>query len=212
MRFRRKAETVPVVTHAVDSDVYSGVDIGVDIDAFARAVDPRRLDDGQFVQLIDVLDMLGRVGTGIELAKMRTDTFVWFVSRASTTQLEQLMAHPHLRHVVFDEIFRRMSEHLDPARAATLKAVVHWRFTGGADNGADDYDRFETVIESGTCASRREPTADARATLTLSPVDFLRAVTGEVNVAILFMRGKVKVRGDIAFAAGLINYFDLPKP
>jgi len=183
---------------------------GVDIDAFARAVDPELLDEAQFVQLIDVLDMLGRMGTGIELAKMRTDTFVWFVSRASTTQLEQLMAHTHLRHVVLDEIFRRMGEHLDPDRAATLRAVVHWRFTGGAGDGG--YDRFQTHIEAGTCVSGREPTADARVTLTLSPVDFLRAVTGAVNVAMLFVRGKVKVRGDIAFAAGLINYFDLPKP
>lgn len=179
----------------------------VDIDAFARAVDPELLDEKQFVQLIDVLDMLGRVGTGINLAAMRTDTFVWFVSRASPAQLADLMAHPHLRHVVFDEIFRRMSEHLDTAKAATVRAVVHWRFTGGSG----DYDRFETVIENGVCTSGREPTADARVTITLAPTEFLRVVTGSVSVAMLFMRGKVKVKGDIAFAAGLINYFDLPR-
>jgi hypothetical protein len=180
----------------------------VDIDAFARAVDPELLDEHQFVQLIDVLDMLGRAGTGINLAAMRTDTFVWFVSRASAAQLDRLMSHPHLRHVVFAEIFRRMGEHLDPARAATVRAVVHWRFTGGTDG----YDRFETVIENGTCRSGTAPTADARVTLTLAPSDFLRAVTGKVGVTMLFMRGKVKVRGDIAFAAGLTSYFDLPVP
>jgi putative sterol carrier protein len=192
MRFRRKAVPVPVV----------------DIDTFARAVDPERLNDEQFVQLIDVLDMLGRAGTGIELANMRTETFVWFVSRASTTQLELLMAHERLRHVVLDEIFRRMTQHLNPERSAQVKAVVHWRLTGGDE----DYDRFETVIESGTCVSGREPTADARVTVTMSPVDFIRTATGIVNVALLFMRGRVKVRGDLSFAAGLIGYFDLPKP
>ena len=201
MRFRRKPRAAAISEASAP---------GVDIDAFARAVDPQRLDEAQFVQLIDVLDMLGRTGTGIELANMRTDTFVWFVSRASGSQLEQLMAHDHLRHVVFGEIFRRMGEHLDPVRAADLSAVVHWRFTGGTGDGG--YDRFQTLIDSGACTSGRHPTADARVTLTLSPVDFLRAVTGSVNVAMLFMRGKVKVRGDIAFAAGLINYFDLPKP
>lgn len=178
----------------------------VDIDAFARAVDPKLLDEKQFLQLIDVLDMLGRVGTSIRLAAMRTETFVWFVSRASTAQLDELMSHPHLRHVVFDEIFRRMGEHLDPVKAAGLHAVVHWRFTGGADG----YDRYETVIENGACTSGEEPTADPRVTITLAPADFLHAVTGEVHVAMLFMRGKVKVRGDIAFAANLIDYFDLP--
>jgi hypothetical protein len=28
----------------------------------------------------------------------------------------------------------------------------------------------------------------------------------------LFLRGRVKVKGDIAFAGGLVGYFDLPKP
>ncbi len=181
------------------------VESTVDIDAFARAVDPVLLDEKQFVQLIDTMDMLGRAGTGVNLAAMRTDTFVWFVARASATQLTGLMAHPHLRHVVFDEIFRRMGEHLDPHKAATLRAVVHWRFTSD-----DGYDRFETVISDGVCTSGTEPTADPRVTITLAPADFLRLVTGGVHVAMLFMRGKVKVRGDIAFAANLINYFDLP--
>lgn len=197
MRFGRKNEAEPGAG-------------AVDIDAFARAVDPARLDDAQFVQLVDVLDMLGRAGTGIDLAGMRTDTFIWFVSRASITQLERLMTHDHLRHVVLDEIFRRMSEHLDPVRAAGLRAVVHWRFTGGSGDGG--YDRFQTRIESGQCVSGRYPTADPRVTVTLSPVDFLRVISGSVNVTLLFMRGKVKVRGDIALAAGLINYFDLPRP
>jgi putative sterol carrier protein len=194
MRIRRKRESGPVAESTVD------------IDAFAVAADPALLDEKQFVQLIDVMDMLGRVGTGINLAAMRTETFVWFVSRASTEQLAHLMTHPHLRQVVFDEIFRRMSVHLDAEKAATLRAVVHWRFTGGADG----YDRFETVIDNGTCVSGTEPTADPRVTITLAPEDFLRLVTGSVGVAMLFMRGKVKVRGDIAFAANLINYFDLP--
>lgn len=181
----------------------------VDIDEFARAVDPERLDERQFVQLIDTLDMLGTAGTGIELARMRTDTFVWFVSRASTAQLEQLMAHEHLRHVVFGEIFRRMGEHLNRTRAGALRAVVHWRFTGGAGDGG--FDRFQTIIERGSCSSGQQPTDDPRVTLTLSPTDFLRAVTGGVRVTMLFLRGKVKVKGDIAFAANLINFFDLPR-
>ncbi|OLF18241.1 SCP2 sterol-binding domain-containing protein [Actinophytocola xanthii] len=196
MRFRRKADTVAVRAGS-----------GVDIDAFARAVDPRLLDEVQFVRLVEVLDMLGRVGTGIELAGMRTETFAWFVSRASTGQLDRLMADPHLRQVVFDEVFTRMSQHLDPVRAATLHAVVHWRFVDAAGE-----DRFETRIDGGACTTGREPTADPRVTITLSPTDFLRAVTGAVTLPLLFVRGGVKVRGDLAFAAGLIGYFDLPTP
>ncbi|MGQ0838418.1 SCP2 sterol-binding domain-containing protein [Actinokineospora sp.] len=179
----------------------------VDLDGFAEAIDPAKLDTRQFVQLIEVLDMLGSTGTGIELAGMRTDTFVRFLGRASRAQLDELMAHPQLRHVVFAEVFRRMTDHLDRERAANLRAVVHWRFLDG-DGG---YDRFETVIDNGRCFSGDEPTDDPRVTLTVAPVDFLRVITGGVSVPMLFLSGKVKVKGDIAFAATLIGYFDLPK-
>lgn len=201
MRFRRRHPTPAPSAPVADS--------AVDIDAFARAADPLRLNVTQFVQLIDTMDMLGKVGTGIELAAMRTDTFVWFVGRASTEQLDHLMSHTHLRRLVFDEIFRRMTEHLDVAKAAALKAVVHWRIAGA---GAGGYDRFETVIENGRCTSGQDPTADPRVTLTLNATDFLRAVTGTANIAMLFMRGRVKAKGDIAFAANLTTYFNLPKP
>lgn len=207
MRFRRKRPIFMTSTGMTSSLTSSPV---VDIDAFARAVDPQLLDEKQFVQLIDVLDMLGRAGTGINLAAMHTDTFVWFVSRASTTQLDDLMSHPHLRHVIFAEIFRRMSEHLNPLKSATLRSAVHWRFT--TRNNPDTYDRFETLFHDATCVSGTEPTTDPRVTITLAPTDFLRVVTGGTSVAGLFMRGKVKVRGDIAFAAGLTSYFDLPGP
>ncbi|WP_285500065.1 SCP2 sterol-binding domain-containing protein [Actinokineospora sp. NBRC 105648] len=181
----------------------------VDLDGFADAIDPARLDPGQFVRLVAVLEMLGSAGTGIELAGMRTETFIRFLGRASREQLEELTSHSELRHVVFAELFRRMSEHLDTARTGELRAVVHWRFTGGADDG---YDRFETVIDRGRCVTRDMPTDDPRVTVTIGPVDFLRAVTGAVSLTMLFLSGKVKVKGDIAFAAGLIGYFDLPRP
>ncbi|SDC86173.1 SCP2 sterol-binding domain-containing protein [Actinokineospora iranica] len=182
----------------------------VDLDGFAEAIDPAKLDPAQFVQLVETLDMLGDAGTGIDLAGMRTETFLRFLARATRAQLDALTTHPHLRHVVFTEVFRRMSDHLAPDRAAGLRAVLHWRFTGGA--GEDGYDRFETVIANGRCTSGDEPTDDPRVTITIAPVDFLRAVIGAVSLPMLFLSSKVKVKGDIAFAATLIDYFDLPRP
>ncbi|OLR90980.1 SCP2 sterol-binding domain-containing protein [Actinokineospora bangkokensis] len=180
----------------------------VDLDGFAAAIDPAKLDPDQFVQLVATLDMLGTAGTGVELAGMRTDTFTRFFARTTRAQLDALMAHPRLRHVVFTEVFRRMGLHLDQAKAADLRAAVHWRFTGGSGEGG--YDRFETLIARGRCTTADHPSADPRVTITVDPVDFLRAVTGAATLTKLFLAGKVKVRGDIAFAASLINYFDLP--
>ena len=183
-----------------------------DLDGFAELIDPALLTPEQFVELIAVLDMLGTAGTGVRLSGLRTETFIRFLDKASRAQLEALMAHPRLRYVVFAELFERMAAHLDPAKVVGLRAVVHWAFTGapGSPDG-DDLDRFETRIREGVCATGDEPTADPRVTVTISPVDFLRVVTGAVSTPMLFLSGKVKVKGDIAFAATLIGHFDLPR-
>jgi hypothetical protein len=179
-------------------------------DAFARSIDVTKLDEAQFVRLIETMDMLGKAGTGVELSALSTETFVGIIAQASSAQLEALMEHDDLRVVVLNEIFSRMSRHLRPERVAGLNAVVHWRFTGGYENGG--YDRFQTVIEDGQCASGIVQDRDPRATVTIAPADFLRVSTGIASAPLLFIRGRVKVKGDIPFAAGFANYFDIPQP
>ena len=48
-------------------------------------------------------------------------------------------------------------------------------------------------------------------TITLSPYDFLRLITAHASAPVLFMTGRLKVRGDLAFAASLMTLFDLPR-
>jgi hypothetical protein len=182
-----------------------------DLDGFAELIDPALLTPEQFVELIAVLDMLGAAGTGVRLSGLRTETFIRFLDKAPRGHLRALMAHPHLRYVVFAELFDRMAAHLDPAKVVGLRAVVHWAFTGAPDSPDDGLDRYETRIHAGVCTTGDEPTADPRVTITISPVDFLRVVTGAVSTPMLFLSGKVRVKGDIAFAATLIGNFDLPR-
>lgn len=109
-----------------------------------------------------------------------------------------------------DEIFDRMDAHLDRDRARDLRVVVRWRLTGGSGDGG--YDRYETVLEDGTCKVRREMGQRPKVTITLAPTDFLKLVTRQATPAVLFVTGKIKVKGDLAFAAGLNGLFQLPKP
>ena len=188
------------VDRTVDNQVF---------DRFARSIDVTKLDEEQFVRLIETMDMLDRAGTGVELSALRTETFVGIIERASAAQLDALMDHGHLRTVVLNEIFTRMGRHLNQERTAGLTAVVHWRLTGGYDHGG--FDRFQTVITGGTCTSGIVQDQDPRATVTLAPTDFLRVSTGISSAPLLFIRGRVKVKGDIPFAAGFANYFDIPR-
>ncbi len=186
-----------------------GADPGV-FDAFARSIDMTKLEPEQFVRLIETMDMLGKAGTGVELSALSTPTFVSIIAQASSPQLDALMEHAGLRTVVLNEIFARMSQHLHADKVAGLNAVLHWRFTGGYENGG--FDRFQTVIENGTCVSGIVQDRDPRATVTVAPTDFLRVSTGISSAPLLFIRGRVKVKGDIPFAAGFANYFDIPQP
>ncbi|MBN6035736.1 SCP2 sterol-binding domain-containing protein [Amycolatopsis sp. 195334CR] len=145
-----------------------------------------------------------------DLGQVEPRQFARIIAGASKAQLDTVVADRALRDKVLGEIFRRMSAHLKADRAAELNAVVRWRLTGGAD--ADGYDRFETVIRDGECTVSREPAEKPRVTITVAPVDFFKLITHQATPAVMFVTGRIKVKGDLAFAAGLIGFFDLPKP
>jgi len=181
----------------------------IDIDMIGAAIDPHALSKDQFVRLLSVIDRLARAGADVDLSRMRAGTFARIIAKASGPQVEGIMVRPELRARILGEIFRRMSAHFRTDRAASTRAVVHWRLTGGSGTGG--YDRYETVIENGTCTVNAEPTRDPRATITIHPADFLKLITRNASGPVLFMTGKLKIKGDLAFAAGLTSLFDLPR-
>lgn len=145
----------------------------------------------------------------LDPSQVDASTFAQLVKQASNAQISAVLSEPTLRARVLTEVFHRMADHFRPERAGDTHAVVHWRLTDGA--GPDGYDRYETIIENGACVVNDERTRDARVTLTLGAPDFVRLITGNTSGPGLFITGKMKVKGDLAFAAGLINLFDLPR-
>ena len=181
----------------------------VDIDAIGRAIDPTALRSGEFRTLLEQVDRLAGAGAGVDLSRMGAQTFARLIGRASKEQLSEVLAKPGLRARILGEIFRRMQEHLRAEKAHSVDTVVHWRFTDGTGDGG--YDRYETAIDHGVCATTDEQTRPARVTITIGPYDFLRLVTSNASAPVLFMTGKLKVRGDLAFAASMMGLFDLPR-
>ncbi|WP_307849415.1 SCP2 sterol-binding domain-containing protein [Qaidamihabitans albus] len=180
------------------------------MDDFAREIDVRALTAGQFVRLLETLHMLGATGAGIELGKLSTEVLADIVRNASKEQIRGIAEHPELRQVFLDEIFRRMSDHFVPEKAGPVNVVIGWRFPEGA--GEDGYDRFQTVIEEGTCVSSADLGRSPDTTITVAAEDFIQLATGNAAVATMFVTGKVKVKGEYAPAVRFSNYFDIPKP
>ncbi len=129
------------------------------------------------------------------------------ISQASDEQLDELMSSP-MRAQILAEIFGRMEHHFRADAARDTEAVIHWRVGGGAE-GSDD--EWESVIAGGKCSVHEGFHHDeARVTFTIGGADFLKLVTGNAAGPMLFMSGKLKIEGDMMFAASAAGLFTIP--
>lgn len=151
--------------------------------------------------------MTGEPESPIDVSQVDPEEFAKNVGSATDEQLGEGMAGP-LRDQILDEIFGRMATHFRADRARDTEAVIHWRIGGRADGG---HDEFETVISGGACdAHRGFQHQGARVTFTIGGPDFLRLVSGNADGPALFMSGRLKLEGDMIFAASAASLFEIP--
>ncbi len=127
---------------------------------------------------------------------------------ASDEQLTQAMSDPATRQTILDEVFRRMSDHLDPEKAKGIDAVLLWRVTDAPGGGEDTY---EVTIKDGAASVTADPTAAPRVTFIAGPAAFLRLVSGAQAGPVLFMAGKLRIEGDLMFASQVATLFRIPQ-
>jgi putative sterol carrier protein len=146
-------------------------------------------------------------GQQVDFSSVDPEQIAGVISQVTDEQLREGLAGPQ-REAILAEVFRRMEEHFKPESAQGVDAVVHWKITGRPDGG---YDHWEIVVRDGKCAATNKPQHDeARATLTLDAVDFMRLVTGNVAGPMMFMSGKLKIEGDLMFTAQVQSMFRIP--
>jgi putative sterol carrier protein len=142
----------------------------------------------------------------IDTSVVGAEEFARSIAQTTDAQLAEGMSGP-LRGQILDEVFKRMAEHAKPDKIGATEAVVHWRIGGRAGGGEDVY---ETVIRNGTVTVNEQPEATPRLTMRIDGVDFLKLVTGNQSGPGLFMTGKLKLEGDIMFAASMASMFRVP--
>src|SRR5689334_20554664 len=130
------------------------------------------------------------------------------VKAAPEAELRELVAGP-ARTAVLAGIFERMPDVFRGDRAGDLEAVVHWHVTG-APGGGDDV--FELRIAGGRCVVADRPSGTPRLTLWLDGVHFVKMTTGNAGARMLFLRGKLKARGDLGLVNRFPSLFDVPAP
>ncbi|MDG4793448.1 SCP2 sterol-binding domain-containing protein [Micromonospora sp. WMMD1082] len=130
------------------------------------------------------------------------------VKAASDAELTEMLTG-HRRTAVLDGLVRGMPDVFRADRAGTLDAVVHWRVTGRAD-GADDV--FELRIADGRCVVSGRPERKPRLVLRIDGVDFVKMTTGNADARMLFLRGRLRARGNLALVNKFPGLFEVPKP
>ena len=133
------------------------------------------------------------------------DQFASLISQATDEQLAEGMAAN--RELILDEIFKRMPEEFDPAKASDVKAVVEWQISEGP-NGA--IDKWQLTIKDGACTCEKDGGAEPDVTFNVGPIDFVKLIAGAESGPKLFVFGRLKIHGNLMLAARVQGFFKVP--
>jgi putative sterol carrier protein len=139
---------------------------------------------------------------------MSPEDFAKTVKDMSNGEVTEVMRGEH-RVAILDAVFARFPTLFRPDRAAGVSSTTQFRITGGPDD--HPHDTYEIVIDDGRCEISDEPGESYDVSLMMAPPEFFKMVTGRGNPTVMVMRGKIKVKGDIAAAAKFPTLFDIPK-
>jgi len=132
--------------------------------------------------------------------------FERMVRESPPQRLEALMRSP-ARRPVLDGIFWQMPRQVDASVAAGTTLAIKWVVTGRADGGSDVY---QLVIEEGRARTERAESVEARLTVTLDGVEFLKLASGNADPMQAYFTGRIQLSGDIMVAAKLAQMFHMP--
>ena len=141
-----------------------------------------------------------------ELVALPTAEFVAVIKNTSDKDVKQVMSGPG-REGVITSVFEKMPEFFRGERAGQLAATTHWTVT----NDAGPADEWTVRIADGACTTARGHEGDPNASLVMGPLEFLKLISRSGNPVMMFMTGKLKVKGDVSLAANIGNLFDVPK-
>jgi putative sterol carrier protein len=101
------------------------------------------------------------------------------------------------------ETFEAMPGRFRADKAAGTNATIQYDITG--ENGGT----WNAVIKDGTCTVNDGPAANPNLTLQVAAQDWLDMVSGKQAGQMLFMSGKLKVKGDMGLAMKLGSMFSM---
>ncbi len=162
-------------------------------------------DEELALQTGGVFRVPGQEGVAVDPTALDAVQVAGVIAKAKDSHLQDVM-RGGFRGVVLGEIFRRFPEYLDQRSADKLKLAACFKI-GGGPNGDD---RYLVEIDRGACTVTPEGEGKRSVTIALGGAEFLKLATGNLNPTIAFMKGKLKVKGDLASALALSGAVRIP--
>lgn len=141
----------------------------------------------------------------VDVDAMTPEDFAALVKRSSDSDLAATIAQAGEDRVL-ERVFSTIPERLKSNAAASVNDTLSFRITSG-----DTTYSHGLTIANGTCTHTSGEVEQFRAGVTTDIVTFSKLITGQANEITLFLRRKLKIAGDLAFAQGFLRYFDRPK-
>ena len=101
------------------------------------------------------------------------------------------------------ETFDNMASRFRAEKAAGVNATIQYDITG--DQGGT----WNAVIKDGACTVSPGPATNPNLTLQIAAQDWLDMLSGKQSGQMLFMSGKLKVKGDMGLAMKLGSMFSM---
>ncbi|OLC17612.1 MAG: hypothetical protein AUH29_01375 [Candidatus Rokubacteria bacterium 13_1_40CM_69_27] len=99
------------------------------------------------------------------------------------------------------EVFDQMPGRFRADKATGTNAVIQY------DIGGEGGGTWHAIIKEGTCAVNPGPGPNPSLTLSMSAQDWLDMASGKQSGQMLFMSGKLKLKGDMGLAMKLGSMF-----
>jgi putative sterol carrier protein len=140
---------------------------------------------------------------GRRLRRRAFRRFARWVEQASDERLERLMSGRIGRRII-RTVKRAMKPRFNPERAGDLDAVVEFWITGRRNGRSENW---QVVIKEAHCEVTDQLGEDPDLIVEIDDVPFLRLVTGNANGPKLFLKGDLKLDGDLLLAQKLPRIF-----
>ncbi len=141
----------------------------------------------------------------VDVDAMTPEDFAALVKRSSDSDLQATIEQAGVERVL-ERVFSTIPERLKASAASSVNDTMSFRITSG-----DTTYSHGLKIAHGMCTHISGPVEEFRAGVTCDVVTFSKLLTGQANEITLFLRRKLKIAGDLAFAQGFLRYFDRPK-